>query len=272
MADGSGDSFLIASVIVVVAIAALLGGSVVMRRLRAGRVIVFEGFAGLLMSKGLVKQALSPGQYSTAFTNDTIEIFDLREQSLQAAGQEVLCKDLLPVRISLTVRWKIVDPKQYRAAHVNSLGLIYEEIHTELRRRVAAMTLEELLADREKIMAGFTETADVMARSVGATVAATSLRDLTLEGPARSAYADIWKAKKEGEAALERARGEQAALRSLANAARMLKGNPELMNLRLLQALNAGPGKAAPTVVLGGGAGLLPVQAGEASADAGEAP
>ena len=46
---------------------------------------------------------------------------------------------------------------------------------------------------------------------------------------------------------------------ALANAARMLKGNPELMNLRLLQVIAGGPGKQAATVVLGGGSGLLPV-------------
>ena len=87
---------------------------------------------------------------------------------------------------------------------------------------------------------------------------------MALSGPARQAFADIWKAQKEGQAALERARAEQASLRSLANAARMLKGNPELMNLRLLQTLSGGPGKSAPTVVLGGAGGLLPVSPGAA--------
>ena len=53
-------------------------------------------------------------------------------------------------------------------------------------------------------------------------------------------------------AALERARGEHAALRSPANAARLLKDNPDLMNLRLLQALGSG-GKGT-TLVLGDGA------------------
>jgi hypothetical protein len=43
----------------------------------------------------------------------------------------------------------------------------------------------------------------------------------------------------EGRAALERARGESAALRNLANAARVLEGNPELLNLRLLQSITS---------------------------------
>lgn len=47
---------------------------------------------------------------------------------------------------------------------------------------------------------------------------------------------EVERARLEGLAALERARGEQAALRSLANAARLLKDNPELAQLRVLQA------------------------------------
>ena len=65
----------------------------------------------------------------------------------------------------------------------------------------------------------------------------------------RRLFTEIERAKLEGLAALERARGENAALRSLANAAGMLKGNPELMNLRLLQSMATGKGQL--TVVLG---------------------
>jgi hypothetical protein len=44
----------------------------------------------------------------------------------------------------------------------------------------------------------------------------------------------------------------------------MLKGNPELMNLRLLQTLSGGPGRTAPTVVLGGAGGIIPIAPGAA--------
>jgi hypothetical protein len=39
----------------------------------------------------------------------------------------------------------------------------------------------------------------------------------------------------------------------------MLKGNPALMNLRLLHALQPAQGKSRPTIVLGGAAGLVPI-------------
>ncbi len=72
----------------------------------------------------------------------------------------------------------------------------------------------------------------------------------------------------EAVASLERARGEQASLRALSNAARLLKGNPELMNLRVLQALSAGPGKAAPTIILSGGSGIVPVSTSAGASEA----
>jgi hypothetical protein len=52
-----------------------------------------------------------------------------------------------------------------------------------------------------------------------------------LGGETKRAFADIFRAWKEGAAALERARGETAALCNLANAARLIKANPELFNL-----------------------------------------
>lgn len=88
-----------------------------------------------------------------------------------------------------------------------------------------------------------------------------ALRDLVLPAEVRRMVTELERARREGLVALERARGEQAALRSLANAARLLKGNPELHALRVLQALASSPGKVPPTLVLGAG-GLLPLGGG----------
>ena len=83
--------------------------------------------------------------------------------------------------------------------------------------------------------------------------------------------ADFLTETNEGLAALERARGEQAALRSLANAARLMRGNPELQALRTLQALSATPGRPAPTLVLGMPP-FMPAPLGEAPVAAGGGP
>ncbi len=77
----------------------------------------------------------------------------------------------------------------------------------------------------------------------------------------RRAFAEVLKSKQEGQAALERARGESAALRNLANAARLLEGNPALMNLRLMQSLSAAQ-TAGNTLVLGMPGGFAPLKNG----------
>ena len=66
----------------------------------------------------------------------------------------------------------------------------------------------------------------------------------------------VLKAKQEGQAALERARGESAALRNLANAARLIEGQPALATLRFLQTLEAS--NTGQTFVMNDIAALLP--------------
>jgi hypothetical protein len=68
---------------------------------------------------------------------------------------------------------------------------------------------------------------------------------------------------------LERARGESAALRNLANAARLLDGNPALMNLRMMQALTAAQ-SAGNTLVLGVPGGFVPLKNGHNPAPSNE--
>jgi hypothetical protein len=85
------------------------------------------------------------------------------------------------------------------------------------------------------------------------------VRDLMLSGETKRAYTDIFRAKKDGEAALERARGETAALRNLANGARLLQGNPALFNLRLLQTLSTSAAKGATVVLNTSGETMMPM-------------
>jgi hypothetical protein len=72
----------------------------------------------------------------------------------------------------------------------------------------------------------------------------------------KEVFAQVVSAKKEGLAALEKARGETAALRHLANAAKVLEDNPNLMQLRVVQAIGQAPGS---TLVLGMPSQAVPV-------------
>ncbi len=70
---------------------------------------------------------------------------------------------------------------------------------------------------------------------LGIRVSSVRARDLMLPGELRKAALETVLAKERGRADLERARAEAAALRSLANTARLLEENPSLLRLRTLQ-------------------------------------
>lgn len=231
----------------------------------AGEVTVMAYEAGVKFRAGAPAELLHPGRYHTWPGATTIQRVDLRQFTATVAGQEMLTADQMSLRVSAIAAFRVTDPKAYVVVAVQPTLRLHEEVQIALRRRVAAHKLDDLLAQRTQIEAGMAEEIQPALAAMGVKIDSVTVRDLTLTGPAKAAFADLWKAQKEGLAALERARGEQASLRALNNAARMLKGNPELMNLRLLQVVAGGPGKPAATVVLGGGGGLLPVSDNAAS-------
>jgi regulator of protease activity HflC (stomatin/prohibitin superfamily) len=73
----------------------------------------------------------------------------------------------------------------------------------------------------------------------GLSILSVDLKDIMLSGELKKAYAEVIKVRKEAQASLEKARGETATLRSLANAAKMSENNPELARLRLIQTIEA---------------------------------
>jgi len=75
-----------------------------------------------------------------------------------------------------------------------------------------------------------------------------AIRDVMVPGELKRAYAAVLAARKDGEAALERARGETASLRNLANSARLLDDSPGLLRLRALQEVGKSTGN---TIMLG---------------------
>jgi regulator of protease activity HflC (stomatin/prohibitin superfamily) len=84
--------------------------------------------------------------------------------------------------------------------------------------------------------------------SDGLQLKSVELKDLMFPGALKRIFAQVVEARQQGLAALEKARGETAALRNLANAARLVEAAPALLQLRLLQQIAASTGN---TIVFG---------------------
>jgi regulator of protease activity HflC (stomatin/prohibitin superfamily) len=231
--------------------------------------VVAEGWTGLLYRHGLYVRRNNAGRHVIWGRGWTMTVIDLRRASLLAPGQDVLTADSVSLKISLLVNYQVTEP--VKAAHEtqNWLSELYNLAQLALRAVINGITVEALLNQKLEIGAQLLERVKAGAEKLGVSVLAVEVKDLIFPADLKRAFSDVLKAKQEGQAALERARGESAALRNLTNAARVLEGNPALMNLRLMQSL-ATAQNAGHTLVLGIPGGFVPLKNGKAADEAKE--
>ena len=220
---------------------------------------VAEGFAGLLYRDGKFVERLGVGRHVRWGRRFGLNTVDLRRTQLAIAGQEVLTADNVGLKLTLSVTYQLADPVLAAHGTQSWFADLYHFAQLALRAEVAAVPVEALLGTRLNLGPRLLARVQPDAAKLGITVHAAEVKDLMFPAELKRAFADVLKAKQEGQAALERARGESAALRNLANAARLLDGNPALQNLRLLQTLT-GAQAAGSTLVLGVPGGFAPLK------------
>jgi regulator of protease activity HflC (stomatin/prohibitin superfamily) len=171
-----------------------------------------------------------------------IRILDVRPRSMTIEGQEVLTSDRVALKISLVARYAIGDPAAFVMSDDDAARTMYLDIQLGLREVVADRTVDEILAARSTIGPEVLAAVAPQVVSIGIELLAVEVRDVMVPSDLKRAFAAVVAARHEGAAALERARGETAALRSLANAGRMVGENPGLLSLRVVQEVAAGTG------------------------------
>lgn len=218
------------------------------------RVVVWEHQRALLFRRGRLSRTLGAGAYWVAWPARRLTIVDVRPRILATAGQEVPAKDGTPIRATLAVRYRVTDPIAAFAQAASYEEALYLEAQVALRDLVAALDVDEMVERRRQIALDLTAAVAPRAATLGLEVESVTVKDLTFPAPVKEAFARVVEARKTAQAAMERARGETAALRHLANTARMLEANPGLVTLRTLQALDGGRN----TLVIGHAGALFP--------------
>lgn len=213
------------------------------------RVVVQEFERAVLHRPGAAAVVFGPGRHRYRRRSSELALVDMRPALLKVAGQEVLTGDGVGVRASVVVSYAVTDPLRWvLAGETQRAGLewLYLAAQLAVRDLVGGLSAEELLHTRASAGDTLARSVRQTAERVGAVVEAVDLRDLSFPGELRRMFAQVAVARQEAAASLERARGETATLRSLANAARVIEGNPALRELRSLLAVERSGG----TVVL----------------------
>lgn len=249
------------NIVLLAALLSLIAGVLALRSRRI--TTIYPPTVGLLYRDGRFERELPPGRYGhfDPFGRTRIVKVSLAELPAQIGEIGVLSKDQFSFRIGFAPVLKVVEPRLYAESqaaveesqwtqfmpHAASHAALHPLLAAAANEAVASRTLAEIFADQQALAH---EVRSRLEQAIpGALVERVLLTSLTLPPETRRMFTDVERARIEGQAALERARGEQAALRVLANAARLVADNPALANLRLLQAIETT--KGATTIVLG---------------------
>lgn len=215
------------------------------------RCVIFEYQRGLLYRRGKFVAVLQPGEHFYFRPIHTLTRVEMRTVTMTIPGQEVISADNVGIKISLAAGYRVSDPYLAVNKVLNYQESLYLLLQMNLREIVGSLAIDDIVAKRKEIDQQLYEKSREQAAEIGLELCFVNIKDLMFPGELKNIFAQVVNARKEGLAALERARGESAALRNLANAARVFENNPNLFRLRLLQAIEKGSGN---TVV------LLPVE------------
>ena len=213
---------------------------------------------GLLIVDGELREVLKPG--ATAYwkygRNVKVELAELRLQTMEVAGQEILTRDKVSLRLNLTALWQVTDAVKARSVVSNAAEYVYKELQLALREAVSTRTLDELLTDKGAVDREVAMSAAKLEAS-GLAVSSVGVKDVILPGEMKTILNQVVEAEKVAQANLIRRREETAATRSLLNTARLMEENPTLLRLKELETLEKVTEKVGSLTVYGGLEGVL---------------
>lgn len=203
-------------------------------------IVVSEWERVLLYRDGRFEEELEVGRHRRVRWRRRRVRVVIRPRQLSIPAQEVLTADGLSVKISLAAVVRNADARRWHEAVEAPDDFVYTAVQLALREAASSRSLDELVQARAAVSEEMLIAVRATAQAVGVAVDSLALRDVMIPSELRRAAAEVATSRAQGLASLERARSEVASARALANAARTLTEQPGLLQLRTLQAIEAG--------------------------------
>lgn len=155
-------------------------------------IIIKDTHRALWYEDGVMTRVLGPGRYDLPrqslfphlFRRPLVEItlVDVRERDLTIKGQEILTADKVAIRVSIIVQFKVSDPVAALHQVSNHDERLYSDVHLAARRSLAAMTLEQILTNRNQLSEDILEEVKGTAATYGVTILRADVKDLVFPG------------------------------------------------------------------------------------------
>src|SRR3989338_2273209 len=163
---------------------------------------------------------------------------DMRVKAVDVPDQKAITRDNISVTVNAVIYYKVADSQKAVIEVENFRYAISQLAQTTMRNIVGSVSLDELLAEREKISDRIRDIVDKTSDAWGIKVENVELKDVSLPADMERTIAKQAEAERERRAVIIKAEGEVASAENMAKAARILNESPGALHLRTLQSIN----------------------------------
>jgi len=163
---------------------------------------------------------------------------DMRLKAVDVPDQKAITRDNVSVNVNAVIYYSVFSAELAILQIEDFKYAISQYAQTTMRNIVGEASLDELLANRDKIADRIKEIVDKETDAWGLKVHNVELKDVSLPENMERTIAKQAEAEREKRAVIITSEGELAASQNMAEAARVLATSPGALHLRTLQSIN----------------------------------
>lgn len=211
---------------------------------------------GVRFTLGKFTGMMTPGWRLVVPIFQSYQKVDIRVKAVDVPDQNAITRDNVSVKVNAVIYYKVSDASKAIIEVENFRHAISQYAQTTMRNIVGEVTLDELLASRDKIADRIREIVDEETDAWGLKVQNVELKDVSLPPDLERTIGKQAEAEREKRAVIITSEGELASAQNMAKAAEILATSPGALHLRTLQSVNDMSSDQSNTVVY-----MLPVEA-----------
>ncbi len=193
---------------------------------------------GVRFTMGRFTQIMAPGWRLVIPVFQSFKKVDIRVKAVDVPDQKAITRDNVSVTVNAVIYYKVSDASKAILEVEDFRYAISQYAQTTMRNIVGEATLDELLANREKIADHIKDIVDKETDAWGLKVNNVELKDVSLPADMERTIAKQAEAEREKRAVIINSEGELAAAQNMAGAAMILASTEGALHLRTLQSIN----------------------------------
>ena len=250
LAVAEGIALLVAFVNRPAAVAVAIAGFFVALLLAIAIKIADQWERLIVLRLGKYSSLKGPGFCLVIPVIDRVIFVDTRIVTLDIPEQQVITKDNVPVHINGVVYFKVTNPADAIIKVQNFVYAMSQYAQSTLRDVIGGVTLDQLLAERDKIGQEIEIAVERVATTWGLEVESIKIQDIDMPEDLKKMMSRQASAEREKRANITKAEGDRDAATNLAAAATTMAASPGAMQLRTLQTIDGLGPTASNTVIM----------------------